>query len=169
MKGQRWWRRRAGSSLWFSSVYLLSFCSSFISFHVCLVSTEKKWLLLLWARWRLVWGYVDREGCFRCRGRNGREKGMPGWGLVLGALSLSRSCPKEMEMSGLSGRVRWGNRGRCLAMGKRQKKGSVGEEEVREEIWFWPTERGDCWSMAGWRGKPRILKGQSNVFSSLAK
>ena len=29
-------------------------------------------------------------------------------------------------------------------MGKRQKKGSVGEEEVREEIWFWPTERGDC-------------------------
>ena len=22
--------------------------------------------------------------------------------------------------------------------------GSVGEEEVREEIWFWPTERGDC-------------------------
>ncbi|KAL3596971.1 hypothetical protein D5086_008608 [Populus alba] len=21
------------------------------------------------------------------------------------------------------------------------KKGSVGEEEVREEIWFWPTER----------------------------
>jgi len=28
----------------------------------------------------------------------------PGGGLVLGALSLSR--PKEMEMSGLSGRVR---------------------------------------------------------------
>ena len=30
----------------------------------------------------------------------------PGGGLVLGALSLSRSCPKEMEMRGLSGRVR---------------------------------------------------------------
>jgi len=28
-------------------------------------------------------------------------------------------------------------------MGKR-RKGSVGEEEVREEIWFWPAERGDC-------------------------
>jgi len=30
----------------------------------------------------------------------------PGGGLVLGALSLSRSFQKEMEMSGLSGRVR---------------------------------------------------------------
>jgi hypothetical protein len=30
----------------------------------------------------------------------------PGGGLVLGALSLSHSCQKEMEMSGLSGRVR---------------------------------------------------------------
>jgi len=29
-----------------------------------------------------------------------------GGGLVLGALSLSRYCLKEMEMSGLSGRVR---------------------------------------------------------------
>jgi hypothetical protein len=64
------------------------------------------------ARWRPVWGYVDREGCFRCRGRNGRERGMArreaGFGC---SLFLSHSCQKEMEMSGLSGRVRWGNRG----------------------------------------------------------
>jgi hypothetical protein len=29
--------------------------------------------------------------------------------------------------------------------------------------------RGDNWSMVGWRGKPKILQGQSRVFSGLAK
>jgi hypothetical protein len=45
--------------------------------RVRLVSTEKKWLLLLWDSVEAVWGYVDREGYFGCRGRNG-------WGAVVG-------------------------------------------------------------------------------------
>jgi hypothetical protein len=87
----------------------LFFCSSFLSFtSVRLVSTAKRWLLLLW----LV----------HAHGKKGE------WGLVF-----------------------------------------TGEGEVREEIRFWLAEREDCWSMAGWRGKPRILKDQSRGFSGLAK
>jgi len=117
----------------FSSVYLLSFCSSLLcsSSSVCslvffpvlpvLSLLRRNSCCCCGVRWRPVWGYVDREGCFGCMEEMAERGEWPGGGLVLGALSLSRSCQKEMEMSGLSGRVRWGNRGRWLAMCKRRK------------------------------------------------
>jgi hypothetical protein len=40
-------------------------------------------------RWRPVWGYVDREGCFGCMEEMAERGEWPGGGLVLGALSLS--------------------------------------------------------------------------------
>jgi len=55
----------------FSSVYLLSFCSSFLSIAFVLSLLRRNCCCCCGTWWRLVWGYVDREGCFGCRGRNG--------------------------------------------------------------------------------------------------
>jgi hypothetical protein len=84
---RRNWRRNEGTqamakacwlvSLCFSSVYLLSFCSSFLSFASVLSLLRRNGCCYCGTRWRPVWGYVDREGYFRCRGRNG-------WGAVVG-------------------------------------------------------------------------------------
>jgi hypothetical protein len=55
----------------FSSVYLLSFCSSFLSFASVLSLLRRNGCCYCGTRWTSVWGYVDREGYFGCRGRNG--------------------------------------------------------------------------------------------------
>ncbi|KAH8483330.1 hypothetical protein H0E87_027934 [Populus deltoides] len=57
--------------------------------NTCSCGGEKKLHHQRRRNWRRNEGTkVMAKACW-CRGRNGLEKGMPGWGLVLGALSLS--------------------------------------------------------------------------------
>jgi len=124
MKGRRRWRGRAGWSLY------VFFCLSSFLLLIPIVFFFAH--LFLWFSFPcfppyLYWEEMVTAAVGLSRGRSGAtlterasssaeeemvERGeWPGGGLVLGALSFSRSCQKEMEMSGLSGRVTWGNRG----------------------------------------------------------
>ena len=96
---QRRWRGRAGWSFCVFCCLSFFFCSSLLcpSSTVCslvffpvlpvLALLNRKWLL--WVRGRLVWGSVDREGCFGCRKEMAERGEWPREGLVLGVLSFS--------------------------------------------------------------------------------
>jgi hypothetical protein len=71
--------------------FLVRLFSGFLSRASRLVSTEKKWLLLLWGSVEAGLGLRRQRGLLWVQGRNGRERGMAKRGLVLGALSLSLS------------------------------------------------------------------------------
>jgi len=117
---------------------------------------EQRWLaLLLLVRGRYCWG--DRKGRKRC------------WWVSFGLWDKEIGEDGESVVVGRSFWSWWVERGKAgVVLGLFGWLGSVGEGEVREEIKFWPAEREDCWSIAGWRGKPRILKDQRG-FSGLAK
>jgi hypothetical protein len=84
-KGQRRWRGRAGWSFCvffcLSSFlllvpvvfFLVRLFSGFLSRASRLVSTEKKWLLLLWGSVEAGLGLRRQRGLLRVQGRNGQE------------------------------------------------------------------------------------------------
>jgi hypothetical protein len=101
-KGQRRWRGRAGWSFCvffcLSSFlllvpvvfFLVRLFSGFLSRASRLVSTEKKWLLLLWGSVEAGLGLRRQRGLLWVQGRNGRERGMARRGTGFGcSLSLS--------------------------------------------------------------------------------
>jgi len=118
---------------------------------------DRRWLaLLLLVCGRYCWG--DWKGRKYC------------WWVSFGLWDKEIGEDGEPVVVGGSFWTWWAERGKAgVVLGLFGWLGFVGEREVREEIRFWPVEREDCWSMAGWRGKPRILKDQSRGFFGLAK
>ena len=81
------------------------------------------------ARWRLVWGYVDREGCFGCRGlkRLLWSKGKIKMRAELGGQEKTAMVKKKGEWRLFRGLWEWrgcvaGENGRFVEMGGRRNQ-----------------------------------------------